>query len=168
MKQRSGLPTGLRLIVAYKLGKAVLQGVAALALWLAVRAGFADTLAHAAVAFADHTVHPLLVRLARWLGMVITPRHLHIVALLLAGDALVSATEGWTLRRGYPWGRWLVLVTTGSLLPLELYEIIHRPRPARIIVLLINAAIVLYLLTLARRSRAHLRTSPAPLPQSPR
>jgi uncharacterized membrane protein (DUF2068 family) len=154
MKQRSpGLPTGVRVIVGYKLGKAVLELAAALSLWLAVRAGLADALAHAAIAFGDHTVHPLLVRLARWLGMVITPGHLHVLALLLGGDALVSATEGWVLRQGYPWGRWLVLVTTGSLLPLELYEIIHRPRVARTVVLLINAAIVIYL---ARRSSTRM------------
>src|SRR4029079_5269072 len=120
MKQRSvGLPTGERLIIGYKLGKAGLQSVSAVAVCVAVRAGFAHTLASVADALADHAVHPLTIRLARWLGMVITPGRLHAVAILLGADAVVSATEGWILRRGYRWSRWLILVSTASLLPLE-------------------------------------------------
>jgi uncharacterized membrane protein (DUF2068 family) len=160
MKQRSAaLPTGVRLIVAYKFCKAVLQAAAAVALWVTVRAGFARTLARTAIALGDHAVHPLTVHLARWLGMVITPGHLHLVALLLGCDAVVSGVEGLVLRRGSAWGRWLVLASTSSLLPLEMYEIVHRPHLGRILVLLVNVAIVVYL---ASRVRAH-RDAPLPV-----
>ena len=136
---------GLRLIVAYKLAKAALQAVAAVAIGLAVQAGWAERLAGIAMTYSEHALHPTAIRLARWLSLAVTPRHLEVLALLLAGDALVSAGEGWVLRRGYAWGRWLVVVATGSLLPFELYELIEKPRVGRALVLLINAAIVGYL-----------------------
>jgi uncharacterized membrane protein (DUF2068 family) len=145
---------GDRLIIGYKLVKAVLQAGAAVALAVAVRAGFALTLAHVAIAFGDHSVHPLAVRLARWLSLVVTPTHLQVLALLLAADAVVSAVEGWVLRRGYAWGRWLVVVATGGLLPLELYEIVHRPRAGRVMVFVANLAIVVYLAWRIRSTRS--------------
>ena len=145
-------PVGLRLIVSYKFGKAVLQATAAVALWLALRSGFAEKLARAATIFADHAVHPFAVHLGHWLSAASTPPHLHLVALLLGGDALVSAGEGWVLRRGYRWGRWLVVLATASLLPLELYEIASRPRLGRVLVFLINLAIVVYLAANEKRT----------------
>jgi uncharacterized membrane protein (DUF2068 family) len=141
----------MRLIVTYKFAKAVFQACAAVAIVLAVRAGAAPRIAEVAVTLADHSVHPLVVRIARWLSMFVTPSHLHVVALLLAGDAVVSAAEGWVLRRGYAWASWLVVIATGSLLPFELYEIVVRPRAGRVALFLINAAIVAYL-ALTRRS----------------
>lgn len=146
-------PVGERLIVAYKFGKAALQACAAIALGLAVAAGLAGNVVDAAIAFGDHSVHPLAVRLAHWLSLVATPTHLNLLALLLGADALISAAEGWVLRRGYSWGRWLVVLATAALLPLELYEIVHRPRVARMVIFVINAAIVLYLAASARRRR---------------
>jgi uncharacterized membrane protein (DUF2068 family) len=140
-----GVPVGVRVIIAYKIAKAVVQAIAAVGLWLALRAGFAEKLGHAASAFADHAVFPFEARLGRWLSGVSTPSHLHLVALLLGGDALVSAAEGWVLRRGYRWGRWLVVLATASLLPLEIYEIARRPQLPRVLVFLVNLAIVVYL-----------------------
>jgi uncharacterized membrane protein (DUF2068 family) len=144
---------GERLIVAYKFGKAALQVCAAMALWLAVATGLAGRLVDAAIAVGDHSVHPLAARLAHWLGGMATPPRLHVLALLLGADALVSAAEGWVLRRGYTWGRWIVVLSTAALLPVELYEILHRPRIARMVIFAINAAIALYLAEGARRRR---------------
>jgi uncharacterized membrane protein (DUF2068 family) len=143
----------MRLIVTYKFAKAALQACAAVAIILAVRAGAAPRIAEVAMTLADHSVHPLVVRIARWLSLFVTPSHLHVVALLLAGDAVISAVEGWVLRRGYAWASWLVVIATGSLLPFELYEIVQRPRVSRVILFLVNAAIVAYL-ALGRRAHA--------------
>jgi uncharacterized membrane protein (DUF2068 family) len=162
-------PLGVRLIVLYKLAKAALQAVAAVTLFFAVRAGFAIRLAHYAIAFGDHAVHPLAIRLARWLSLVVTPTHLEVLALILGADAVVSAVEGWVLRRGARWGRWLIVVTTGALIPLEIYEVIRRPRVGRSAVLVINVAIVGYLIARLRREGATSspRPEPRPLPASP-
>jgi uncharacterized membrane protein (DUF2068 family) len=60
--------------------------------------------------------------------------------------AALFLTEGiglWLLKR---WAEWFTVVITSSLVPLEAYEIYRHPAPIKIIVLVINIAIVGYLL----------------------
>jgi uncharacterized membrane protein (DUF2068 family) len=144
---------GVRLIVVYKLGKAVLQACAAVGLAVGIRAGLTAWLTNLAVLLAEHAVHPWSMHLARLLIRAVTPGHIRIIALALAGDALVSAFEGWVLRRGYSWAPWVVVGATGSLLPLEVVELVRRPRVGRVALLVINAAIVVYLVVRAVRDR---------------
>ena len=145
-------PLGERLIVLYKFGKAALEASGAIVLWVAVTAGLAGRVVEAATVFGRHSVHPLALRLAHWLTLEATPAHLRVLAALLGGDAVVSAAEGWVLRRRLAWGRWVVVLATSALLPVELYEIVHRPSIGRAVVLVVNAAIVVYLASRARRS----------------
>jgi len=146
-------PTGIRLIVAYKLAKAVAQIAIAVFLWYGARHGLAASLAELAERLREHAVHSwsdvigrAVARLAR------TPRSLWWGAVALGADAVVSAFEGWTLVRGYRWGPWLVVTATASLLPFEAYHFVRHPRVGRLVLLLINAAIVVYL---SRRARQH-------------
>jgi hypothetical protein len=55
------------------------------------------------------------------------------------------ATEGVGLYRRRRWARWFTIGATGSLMPLELYEIVRAPRPLRMVILLVNIAVVGYL-----------------------
>lgn len=151
------VPLGERLIVVYKLGKAVLEACAAVILWVAVTAGWAGRIIDAVSVFGRHSVHPLALRLAHWLTAQATPTHLRVLAALLGGDALFSMAEGWVLRRGFAWGRWLVVLATAALLPLEIYEIVQRPSVPRAVLIVVNAAIVVYL---AARARRHLNRAP--------
>jgi uncharacterized membrane protein (DUF2068 family) len=60
--------------------------------------------------------------------------------------AALFLTEGiglWTLKR---WGEWVTVVITGSLVPLEIYEIYRHSSAAKVVVLMINVAVVVYLL----------------------
>src|SRR6266481_6028854 len=53
------------------------------------------------------------------------------------------------------WMEYLTIVTTASLMPLELYEIyIHASWP-RVVVLLVNIAVVAYLIVELRRTKKH-------------
>jgi uncharacterized membrane protein (DUF2068 family) len=62
-------------------------------------------------------------------------------------------TEGVGLALRKRWAEYLTIVSTASLLPLEVYEIAKRPDAARIVVLLANIAIVAYLVIEVRRTR---------------
>ena len=44
-----------------------------------------------------------------------------------------------------PWAEWLTVILTGLFIPVEVYEVFRRPGPARIVVLVVNVAIVAYL-----------------------
>jgi uncharacterized membrane protein (DUF2068 family) len=84
----------------------------------------------------------------------LTPRQLHeigVVAFIYAGLFLLEAIGLWSLKR---WGEWITVVITGSLLPVEIYESFHHPTFLRIAVLLMNAAIVVYLVRSIRQAEA--------------
>jgi uncharacterized membrane protein (DUF2068 family) len=151
--EATGRPGGLRIIVVYKLLKAIVQAGVAAGLLMAMRVGLATDLTGPARAAADRTVHPFLSHAVRELTVLATPRHLYLVAAILGADAVVSAVEGWVLHRGYPWASWLVVGATGALLPFELVELIHRPRAIALAMLLANTAIVAYLVRHAVASK---------------
>lgn len=68
---------------------------------------------------------------------------LGIVSFIYAGLFITEGVGLWRMKR---WAEWFTVIITGSLVPIEVYEIVHRPTALRIAVLLINVAVVIYLL----------------------
>ena len=60
-------------------------------------------------------------------------------------------TEGIGLWREKRWAEWFTVIITSSLVPIEIYEIYRHPTPVKIAVLLINIAIVGYLVHQIRK-----------------
>ena len=76
-------------------------------------------------------------------------KRLGLVGLLYAGLFLVEGTGLWLQRR---WGEWATVVITGLLVPVEVYEIFRHPTIVKILVLLVNIAVVAYLIYRIRTS----------------
>ena len=109
--------------------------------------------------------------IAQWLDVLRVDPHNHYIQMLLeklgmvddrklkalsVGTFFYSAlflTEGVGLALRKRWAEYLTIISTASLLPLEVYEIAKRPDAARIVVLLANIAIVVYLVREVRRIR---------------
>src|SRR5215471_8800552 len=70
-------------------------------------------------------------------------KRIGLVGLLYAGLFLVEGTGLWLQRR---WGEWVTVVLTGMLVPVEMYEIFHRPTVVKIALLVVNVAVVGYLI----------------------
>lgn len=68
--------------------------------------------------------------------------------------AALFLTEGTGLWLGKRWGEWVTVIITSSLLPLEIYEIYRHVTWSKVAVLVVNLAIVVYLI-------ARLRNRPA-------
>jgi uncharacterized membrane protein (DUF2068 family) len=71
---------------------------------------------------------------------------LHVFGAVILVYALVEGVEAvglWYQRR---WAEYLTLVVTSSLLPLEVYEIVNRLSPFKMLAFLVNVAVVVYLL----------------------
>ena len=68
---------------------------------------------------------------------------LGIVSFIYAGLFLTEGIGLWLLKR---WAEWFTVIMTGSLVPVELYEIYLHPSPTKVLVLIINIAVVGYLL----------------------
>jgi uncharacterized membrane protein (DUF2068 family) len=69
--------------------------------------------------------------------------------------AVVFATEGTGLLLKRRWAEWFTVVVTGSFVPIEVYELAHRPGLGKVAALLLNVAIVAYLAWRLRAERRH-------------
>jgi len=82
-----------------------------------------------------------------------SPGRIQLAALIAAGYAALFTVEGVGLWLGKAWAEYLVIVVTGSFLPFEIYELARRFTAVRLGTLIVNVAIVAYLVV--RRVHAH-------------
>jgi uncharacterized membrane protein (DUF2068 family) len=74
-----------------------------------------------------------------------TPQKELTLAITALGYAVVITVEGVGLHLRRGWARWFTIGVTGSLIPLEVYEILQRQEPIRVAILVLNIAVVAYL-----------------------
>ena len=79
-------------------------------------------------------------------------RQLEIVSLVYAAVFLTEGIGLWLLKR---WAEWFTVFVTGSLVPIEIYEIIRHPTMIKIAALIINLAVVAYLIYRIKRDRPY-------------
>jgi uncharacterized membrane protein (DUF2068 family) len=72
-------------------------------------------------------------------------KELKELTALGAGYASLFLTEGTGLLFRQRWAEWLTIIATSSLMPLEIYELIKDFTALRLLVLVVNAAVVLFL-----------------------
>jgi uncharacterized membrane protein (DUF2068 family) len=149
-KPKSGL---LRLIAIFKLFKAITLiavGIGALKLF---HHGPGGTLAHWVERLG---LNPggRYVDLALSKVSSVSPQRLKDVGFGSFVYAALFLTEGLGLWLMKPWGEWVTVFITGSLVPLEVYEIVKHPTAGKVIILLLNIAVVVYLVLRIRRERS--------------
>ncbi len=160
MSSREPRALGLRLIVLYKYVKSVVEVLLAVALVVLAARGEIETLREVAIQLKEHVASRWSLMLGRALAALVSERGVHLLEIGLALDGVWSAFEGWSLARGYRWGPWLVIAATATPLPLEIHEIVRTHRLSRVVVAIVNLAIVLYLARDVRRRHARPVTSP--------
>ena len=82
---------------------------------------------------------------------LIDAHRLREISLATFGYSAVALTEGLGLLLEKVWAEYLTLILTVSFLPWELYELVRRPSGFRVSLLLINLAVLWYLVWLLRR-----------------
>ncbi len=142
------------LIAAFKL----LKGLALLAVGIAVHMLANKNLVAEAQHWVDlfrvdphnHYLHLLLEKLTN-----VDARKLHALSIGTFVYSALFLTEATGLFLRKRWAEFLTVISTAGLIPLELYELVHRPTPIRALLLLVNLAVVAYLIFEIRRlSRA--------------
>ena len=78
-------------------------------------------------------------------------KELKEMSALGAGYAAVFLVEGTGLLFRKRWAEWLTIVVTSSLMPFEVYELIKQFTIVRLLVMLVNAAVVLFLIYRVRQ-----------------
>lgn len=68
-------------------------------------------------------------------------------------------TEGVGLLLQKHWAEYLTVITTGALIPIEVYELVKSFSTAKLAILAVNVVIVWYLISRIRARRGELRTT---------
>ena len=142
----------LRTIAVYKLIKVLLLVALALGEVRLRDSSLTDKLLIWASARPHGLEHDVVTRLIQWLSGLTTSR-MHALRIVTLAYAAVFATEGIGLWMQKPWAEWLTVIITASLIPLEVWELVHRPSFGIAAVLVANSAIVAYLAWHVVRSR---------------
>ena len=150
LRGRAQRGRGLWIIAAFKLLKAC--GL------IAVGVGALRLLHKDVAAIVEH-----------WINMFRVDPHNHFIDLLLARLSLLDdrrlkelsagtfiyagifSVEGVGLALRKRWAEYFTIVTTSSLLPIEIYELVRRASSGRIFALMVNLAVVAYLIFELRR-----------------
>jgi uncharacterized membrane protein (DUF2068 family) len=93
-------------------------------------------------------IQPILAK-----AFSVTPKQLKELSAGTFFYAALLLIEGIGLPLRKHWAEYFTIITTGALLPLEVYELVKHVTMAKIIVLVINAAIVWYLVVRVRSRR---------------
>ena len=142
---KSGDNRLIRLIALFKLLKA--------ALLIAVGMGALHLIHKDVASLVDHWVRMLgLDPGNRYIGRALekagnlTPdkiKQLGVVSFIYAGLFLTEGIGLWMVKR---WAEWFSVIITSSLVPFEIYEIHRHFSPIKVLVLIVNIAVVAYLI----------------------
>ena len=142
----------LAVIAAFKLFKAVACAVLALAAFRFLQPDFAAAIEHRLESLRWLTRYGLAARMVdRLLGL--DARQFQLLGLVASAYSLLYVVQGIGLWRGRRWAEYLVVVESGLLLPVEIWELAQRFTAFKLGILLVNLAIVAYLLRLLRALR---------------
>jgi uncharacterized membrane protein (DUF2068 family) len=152
MSQGEHRSRGLLVIAAFKL----LKGLALLAVGIGAHTLIDKDL----VAVVEHWVnvfrvdpnnHYLHALLERFTDL--SPQRLKAVSFGTFFYAMLLLTEGVGLAWGKRWAEYFTIIATSSFIPLEIYEIFRHTNVTKVVVLLINVAVVWYLVLELRRHK---------------
>ncbi len=136
--------SALPLIIGFKAFKATTLTVVGVALLVTRHTDPVDLVVRLALAVHLPLTSALLDK-ALTFALGLTVGRQIALGITALGYALLMGAEGVALHLRKPWARWFTIGATSSLIPIELYEIIREPRPLRILILLVNVAVVVYL-----------------------
>ena len=146
-------PRTLALIAAFKFLKSALLVALAIALF---RLRHPDASAHFGAWLSTlpiATGHEFISRGIHWL-LGLSSRTIGLFGGVVLGYATLYAVEGFGLWRNFRWAQYLTVISTSLFIPVEIWEMIMRFTPMKLLTLVINVAIVAYLVHLLRAELA--------------
>jgi uncharacterized membrane protein (DUF2068 family) len=171
---RDGHDRFLQAIAVFKFLKAILFILAALGAFGLMQHGLAERARDWGSALAFTSGQRLVPKAIAFLTGLSRSKIAALGLVALFYTALF-ATEGVGLWRERRWAEYLTVIATGSLIPFEVWETIHKPTPIRFATFAINVAVVIYLIVRLRRPRGAAKHSaatpnavPAPVPEQSR
>ena len=141
---RKPILTAVRAVALFEAGKAVLV--------LAAGLGLLSLVHHDVEAFAERLVRHSHLNPASHYPRIfvdaasrVTDANLWMFALGALLYAIVRGVEAYGLWFERRWAEWFALIAGGVYVPVEIYELIHRPSWLKVVILLSNLAIIAYM-----------------------
>ena len=146
------IPRGVRIIAAFKLFKGLVLFAVGLGALKLMHKDMAFEFERWADSFRvdpnNLYIHRLLEKLS-----ILDDRKLRELSVGTFFYSALLLTEGTGLLLGKRWAKFFTIIATSSFVPLEVYELIQRVNAAKLVVLLLNIAVVAYLVTELCRNR---------------
>jgi len=152
-KSRESGATGLILIGSFKLAKAILLIIVGIGALHFVHKDIGEAVTHwvnvLRVDPDNRFIHRVLAKV-----FAVTPKQLKELSAGTFFYAALLLTEGIGLLLRKHWAEYFTVITTAAFLPLEVYELAEHFTAVKVVVFVINVAIVWYLI-------ARLRANPS-------
>jgi uncharacterized membrane protein (DUF2068 family) len=150
----------IRLIGAFKLVKA--------ALLIAVGIGALSMAGDPAIADTVHAVRPSAHFINDMLGKIldVPPQHLRVLGVGSLVYAVIFLIEGYGLLRRRRWAEYLTTIITISFIPIEVYEMVEKGSVLKAAVIVINIAVVIYLIWRLRQENRDEAPATAAIPST--
>jgi len=145
----------IRLIAAFRFLKAIALILLAFNALKLLNPSTSARLAHWAEQFPYVTQHAALHRTLASLFHLPRQR-VEVAAIAMVAYAALFLTEGVGLWLGRVWAEYLTIVATASFIPFEIYELVRKVSVPRLSALVINVAILGYLVLRRWRRRRSL------------
>jgi uncharacterized membrane protein (DUF2068 family) len=150
-KSHEGL-LGFRVIGAFKLLSAVLLAAMGVGIFKVVNRDLGEVLNNLALSFrldpGNHFIHSIIANVSG-----IDRAHLHALGVGTFFYAIVHVIEGVGLLLKRRWAGYVTVFVTSSLLPFEGYEVFRKADALRVGALILNLAIVVYVIIMLRLER---------------
>ncbi len=140
----------VRSIGLFKIVKAIFLVAAAISVFNLLHRDIGDVVLTWAHRFHIAPGNRLLERLLEKV-LTVTRRQLIVTGAVLLAYAAMFLVEGIGLLFLKHWAEWMTVITTSALIPIEIYEIIHRPTWLKAAAMLINIVLAVYLAVHVRR-----------------
>jgi uncharacterized membrane protein (DUF2068 family) len=150
---------GLRLIALFKFVKALLLIITSYGVHKLLDPELVEKIRTWSATLTDRVDQRLILRALSWVeGLGADKLHLVIaVGIAYTAVVLIEGTGLW-LRK--PWGEWVTVLLTSSLIPFELWDLFTRPAGRRltvVVTLTLNILIAVYLIYLLRATQLRQR-----------
>lgn len=164
--KRERSPTLLILIGASKILEAVLLIMLALGMFRLLHGDAQETLIHWTRAIRvdpdNRFVHTALERVTG-----LSPHKMEEIGLGTLLYGLLFGIEGVGLLFGKRWAEYVAVISTAGFLPIEVYEIFQKFRWTKVVVLILNILIVVYLVVRLWQTRPSARKDEPPAETAP-
>lgn len=144
---------GIRIIAAYQVVKGVLVLAAGIGLLSLINKDLQRLAENLVEALNLNSANQYVAKAVETIGDL-TAMNIKFIAIFSVIYAAVHFAEAYGLWNLQTWAEWFAIISGAIYIPVEIYHLFHKPTAFRFLILLVNVAVVAYLIYF-RRAQVH-------------